>query len=186
MPPLNEELWYFAYGANMAAAKLQVRGIYPRHSQRAVVADWALRFNHPGAPPLEPVFASIEPAPGQVVHGVAHVISAQEAAALDQFEGGYRRIPVPMRLDDGSTLPGYAYQTLSPGPEGVPSARYLYLLLDGAYAHDLPAAWIAALEAQLTTAHQRNHGVGGHGREARLNRRVFHGGQHAAGPRGGA
>ena len=151
-------VWYFAYGANMAEAKLQVRGIMPHASSEASVADWALRFNHPGQPPQEPVFANIDPVPGAVVHGVAHALTLDEAATLDRFEKGYRRVDVLMRLADGREVGGFAYQSIHPGPAGVPSARYLQLLLDGAHAHRLPAAQIAAWEALLPHApHESLH-----------------------------
>jgi hypothetical protein len=155
-------LWYFAYGANMAASKLVVRGIAPTRSLAAALPGWALRFNHPGAPPREPVFASIDPAPGATAYGVAHAITPNEAAALDRFEHGYHRVPVTLHLADDTTVAGFAYQTNQPGPEGVPSARYLGLLLEGARAHTLPAGLIADLEALLARAPRESLDLGPH------------------------
>ncbi|MDQ2808733.1 MAG: gamma-glutamylcyclotransferase [Chloroflexota bacterium] len=140
-------LWYFAYGANMAATVLARRRVQPSRSIAATLADYALRFNHPGVPPLEPVFANIEPAPGATVYGVAHQITPGEAAIFDSFEPGYRRIPVPLRLADGSTVAAFAYTTIAPGTPAIPSARYLGLLIAGAQAYSLPADLIAAWEA---------------------------------------
>ncbi len=145
-------LWYFAYGANMAATVLARRAVQPSRSSAATLADYALRFNHPGAPPLEPVFANIEPAPGATVYGVAHCITPHEAAIFDNFEPGYRRITVPLRLADGDWVSAFAYTTIAPGPPGVPSARYLGLLIDGARAYDLPPALITAWETLRATA----------------------------------
>ena len=155
-------LWYFAYGANMAASKLVVRGIAPAQSQAAHLPGWELRFNHPGAPPREPVFASIDPVPGATAYGVAHAISPAEAAALDRFEQGYHRVPVTLHLADGTTVAGFAYQTNRPCPEGVPSARYLGLLLEGARSYTLPAALIAHLEALLIQAPRESLDLGAH------------------------
>jgi hypothetical protein len=146
----------------MAASKLVVRGIAPTRSLAAALPGWALRFNHPGAPPREPVFASIDPDPAATVHGVAHAISPAEAAALDRFEQGYHRVPVPLHLADGTIVAGYAYQTNQPCPEGVPSARYLGLLLEGARAHTLPAPLIAQLEALLVHAPRESLDHGAH------------------------
>jgi len=157
---MSTTVWYFAYGANMAATKLVVRNIAPTRSLAAHLPDWALRFNHPGTPPHEPVFASIDPAPGATVYGVAHVISPAEAAALDRFEQGYHRVPVTLHLTGGSTVAGFAYQTDQPCPEGVPSARYLGLLLEGARAHILPATLIAHLEALLAHAPRESLDLG--------------------------
>lgn len=140
-------LWYFAYGANMAAAVLARRAVQPSRSLAATLADYALCFNHPGVPPLEPVFANIEPAPGATVYGVAHQITPGAAAIFDGFEPGYRRITVPLLLADGSTIAAFAYTTIDPGVPAIPSARYLGLLIDGAQAYGLPADLIAAWEA---------------------------------------
>jgi hypothetical protein len=136
----------------MAASKLVVRGIAPAQSMAATLPGWALRFNHPGVPPHEPVFASIDPLLGAAVYGVAHAVSPAEAAALDRFEQGYHRVPVTLHLAGGSTVAGFAYQTDRPCAEGIPSARYLGLLLEGARAYALPAPLIAHLEALLTHA----------------------------------
>lgn|GEM_PF-1942748 len=145
-------LWYFAYGANMAAAVLARRAVQPSHSVAATLADYALRFNHPGVPPLEPVFANIEPVPGATVYGVAHQITPGEALIFDNFEPGYRRISVSLHLADGAWVQAFAYTTIAPGAPGIPSARYLGLLIDGARAHGLPAALIAAWEALRASA----------------------------------
>ena len=145
-------LWYFAYGANMAAAVLARRAVQPSRSVAATLRNYALRFNHPGVPPLEPVFANIEAAPGARVYGVAHYITPAEAVIFDGFEPGYRRISVPLQLADGSTVEAFAYTTIVPGAPGVPSARYLGLLIDGARAYDLPAALIAEWEALRVAA----------------------------------
>jgi hypothetical protein len=158
----NPPLWYFAYGANMAASKLVVRGIAPTESQAAHLPDWALRFNHPGAPPHEPVFASIDPQPGATVYGVAHAISPAEAAILDRFEQDYHRVPVTLHLAGGTTVAGFAYRTDQPCPEGIPSARYLGLLLEGARAYALPAPLIAHLEALLVHAPRESLDHGAH------------------------
>jgi hypothetical protein len=146
----------------MAASKLVVRGIAPTRSLAAALPGWALRFNHPGVPPREPVFANIDPAPGATVHGVAHAISPDEAAALDRFEQSYHRVPVTLSLADGTTVEGFAYQTDRPCPEGVPSARYLGLLLEGARAYALPAPLIADLEALLPVAPHDSLDLGPH------------------------
>jgi len=42
--------WYFAYGANMAAAVPARRAVQPHRSSAATLADYALRFNPPAAP----------------------------------------------------------------------------------------------------------------------------------------
>jgi hypothetical protein len=151
----DTRLWYFAYGANMATTVLARRAVQPTRSAAATLANYALCFNHPGLPPLEPVFANVEPAPGATVYGVAHLITPGEAAIFDSLEPNYRRITVYLQLADGETVQGFAYASERPGPEGIPSARYLGLLLEGGREYGFPDAVIAGwegLRARASTA----------------------------------
>jgi hypothetical protein len=145
-------LWYFAYGANMARAVLHRRQVQPGESRAARLDDYVLRFNHPGAPPIEPVFAGIEPCPGATVYGVAHRITPAEAAIFDSLEPGYHRVTLAVHLADETAVAAFAYASDTPGPDGIPSARYLGLLIAGAREFDLPANVIAEWERLQTLA----------------------------------
>ncbi|HUS13486.1 MAG TPA: gamma-glutamylcyclotransferase family protein [Chloroflexia bacterium] len=154
----SERLWYFAYGANMARAVLVRRGVHPSQSSAATLAGYALRFAHPGLPPLEPVFATVVPAAGATVQGVAHHITTTEAALFDSFEPGYHRVAVQVELVAGTLVPAFAYVSDEPGAAAVPSARYLGLLIDGAREYQLPAHFIAGLEALRGAASTASQG----------------------------
>ena len=58
------------------------------------------------------------------------------------------------RLADGRSVEGYAYVSDSPGVEGIPSARYLGLLIDGAREHGLPTEVTAGWERLRQIAQQ--------------------------------
>lgn len=143
---MEDAIWYFAYGANMAPHGPAGRLIRPRRQVGARLEGYTLRFTHPGMPPLEPVFANIEPCPGGVVHGVACLITAAEAGMLDSLEIDYARRPVRVRLHTGEQVAAYAYVSTIPCSEGIPSARYLALLIAGARRYHLPESLISRWE----------------------------------------
>src|SRR5690349_1542123 len=143
---MEEAIWYFAYGANMAPHGPAARLIRPQRQAGARIDGYRLRFNHPGMPPLEPVFANIEPCPGGVVHGVAHLITPAEAGMLDSLEIDYARRAVRAHLQTGEQVAAYAYISTTPCSEGIPSARYLALLIAGARRYNLPESVITRWE----------------------------------------
>lgn len=141
-------LWYFAYGANMAAETMTRRGLTPARSVMARLDDYALRFSQPGIPLLEPGFANIEPAPGARVFGVVHAMSAEELRRLDRFEGrSYRHERVRVTTEALGVLEAIAYRNPRARTPRTPSQRYKNLLLQGAREHHLPQDYIDALEA---------------------------------------
>lgn len=149
---MEEAIWYFAYGANMAPRGPAGRLIRPRRQVGARLDGYILRFNHPGMPPLEPVFANIEPCPGGAVHGVAYLITPAEAGMLDSLEIDYTRRAVRARLQTGEQVAAYAYVSTAPCREGIPSARYLALLIAGGRRYSLPESLISRWEQLQTQA----------------------------------
>jgi gamma-glutamylcyclotransferase (GGCT)/AIG2-like uncharacterized protein YtfP len=143
---MEDAIWYFAYGANMAPHGPAGRLIQPRRQVGARLDGYTLRFNHPGMPPLEPVFANIEPCAGGAVHGVACLITPAEAGMLDSLEIDYTRRAVRVCLQTGEQVAAYAYVSTTPCREGIPSARYLALLIAGARCYNLPASLISRWE----------------------------------------
>lgn len=137
---------YFAFGANMATRVLvKRRGIVPTRSEAALLRGYVLRFTQRGLPLVEPAFGDIvEEASGEV-HGVLHHLTSAGIARLDRLEASYRRIEVEVETARG-LVAATAYKARWPRPEGIPSRRYLGLLIEGAREHGLPAHSIAALE----------------------------------------
>ncbi len=143
---MEESLWYFAYGANMAPRGPAARLIRPRRQVGARIDGYSLRFNHPGMPALEPVFANIETCSEGAVYGVAYLITAAEAGMLDSLEIDYARRAVRAHLQTGEQVGAYAYVSTTPCNEGIPSARYLALLIAGARRYALPEHVISRWE----------------------------------------
>ena len=147
-----EAVRMFAYGANMSPRVLARRGIAARASEAAHLPDFRLVFDQPGIPLIEPAFADIEPAPGQVVWGVLHTIGAGDAARLDRFETrDYRTIEVQVVGRTSGTVTARAYRAARPVRGIRPSRRYLQVLSEGARSFDLPEAYRRALEAHEST-----------------------------------
>ncbi|ORX95631.1 hypothetical protein K493DRAFT_314902 [Basidiobolus meristosporus CBS 931.73] len=160
-------VWYLAYGSNMSKAVLTGRRLVkPIKSVPVRVPGYFLSFDHPGMAFVEPGFASVRAfsdnpedaleskfypvtrskrndAP--VVHGVAHLVTAQDFRQIQLTEGG-----------GGSTEFGYQdriVECVSYTNEkiqahtlithdhcarpSIPSMRYLTIIRTGAKEHEL-------------------------------------------------
>jgi hypothetical protein len=111
------------------------------------------------------------------VHGVAHRITSAEMSLLDRFEGKltyscysdyahkvcqgngvayirfiatFEAVPDSILFGHPSSFPAQAYTALPThcSSPGLPSKRYLKLLVDGATDHNLPAAYVAYLQSR--------------------------------------
>lgn len=144
----SETLWYFAYGANMAAETMARRGLAPRRSVMARLDGYVMRFSQPGIPLVEPGFANIEPDAEAQVFGVVHELLVEELSRLDRFEGrSYRHERVMVIARGLGALEAVAYRNPRKHTARTPSRRYQGLLLQGARQHHLPQEYIDALEA---------------------------------------
>jgi hypothetical protein len=92
-----ENLWYFAYGSNMSAAKFTgSRGIIPLDSVVVLIPGWILTMEIPGMPYSEPAFSSITACgptsveTGQCpdVIGIAYLITQEQHVKIIASEGG--------------------------------------------------------------------------------------------------
>lgn len=70
-----------------SSTMINLRNISPLASSAAVLPEHALRFNIPGVPGIEPSSAAVEPADGDVVHGVVYKLSEADFATICQTEG---------------------------------------------------------------------------------------------------
>jgi hypothetical protein len=143
-------VWYFAYGSNMSPATLRGRrGLTPLATRRGWIDGYRLCFDIPIGPGERGV-ANLTVEPGVRTHGVAHLLTPDEAERLDRTEGVhvglYFREDVTI-VTDGGPVEGFAYRSTRTSLGRKPSARYLDILLDGARRHGLPDEYVRVLEA---------------------------------------
>ncbi len=99
--------------------------------------------------------ASLAPAPGEFVEGLAVPMPGASRGLVDHREGAVSGLYVPFDVelapaDGGASVPAVAYRGAPSRrlpAEGPPSSAYLEVLLRGARASGLSAGWIARLEA---------------------------------------
>jgi gamma-glutamylcyclotransferase len=147
----TDEVWYFAFGANMHdSAFRERRGMRPLEWRPGRIKGHRLRFNLEGRPKGKAAPANIEPDPGAEVWGVLYKITRRDLVRLDATEGVPGRRYHPVWLDaediDGNPLTAVAYIAKGKETDGNPSLRYLTLLREGARAHGLPEHWLRFLE----------------------------------------
>ncbi len=147
----GDEVWYFAFGANMHdSAFRQRRGMRPMEWRAGRVRGYRLRFNLEGRPKGRAAPANISPDPDAELWGVLYKITRAELVHLDSTEGvpgrRYRHLWIEAEDIDGALLPAVTYVADGTEADGNPSRRYLTLLREGARAHGLPDHYIRILD----------------------------------------
>ena len=147
-----DEVWYFAFGANLHdSAFRERRGMRPLEWRAGRVAGYRLRFNLEGRPAGKAAPANIAPDPDAGVWGVLYRITRAELLRLDSTEGvpgwRYRHHLVDATDIEGRTVKAVTYIAHGADQDGKPSLRYITLLREGARAHGLPEHWVAFLES---------------------------------------
>ena len=135
---------YFAYGSNLASARLRERVPSARTRGVALLDGHRLAIDKPGRDGTAK--ANLRSSRGASVWGVVYAIDEGHWPALDACERGYQRIEVVVRLAGASTrVRTYASDLCTDDP--VPSRAYKRFLVDGAREHGLPGHWVRLLEA---------------------------------------
>jgi gamma-glutamylcyclotransferase len=147
----KDEIWYFAYGANMDDATFRLRrGIEAREYRSGRIRGYRLRFNLDGRPKGQAAPANLHPDPKTEVWGVLYRITRWDLMRLDSTEGvpgrGYRHKLLEVEDADGRLVQAFTYMAQGNEVDGRPSLRYITLLRDGARAHRLPAGYVRFLE----------------------------------------
>lgn len=148
----DDEVWYFAFGANMHDSAFRVRrGMRPLEWRPGRIGGYRLRFNLEGRPVGKAAPANISPDPHAEVWGVLYKITCRDLLHLDSTEGvpgrRYRHLWIEALDIDGHLItPTFTYIAEGKPTDGNPSLRYLTLLRDGARAHNLPEPWLRYLE----------------------------------------
>jgi gamma-glutamylcyclotransferase (GGCT)/AIG2-like uncharacterized protein YtfP len=131
---------YFAYGSNMN--RTLMCGHCPRATSigKAELVGWRFVITTDG-------YASIAPAPGQVVHGVLWRLTPRDLNSLNAYEsidsGLYRTRTLAVRVD-GRRVAAMVYIARS-RPPGQPKPGYLDLVLEAARDWQLPQDYVRAL-----------------------------------------
>ena len=149
--PPGEEIWYFAYGANMHdSAFRERRGMCPREWRPGLVRGYRLRFNLEERPRGKAAPANLCADPVAEVWGVLYKITRRDLVRLDATEGvpWWRYRPLWLDAEDisGTALQAVTYIAQGDEDDRSPSLRYLTLLREGARAHGLPEHYIRLLE----------------------------------------
>ena len=148
----KDQIWYFAYGANMDEATFRVRrNIQPFECRPGRIRGYRLRFNLEGRPKGKAAPANLCLDPEAEVWGVLYRMTRRDLIQLDATEGvpgrGYRHTVVEAEDADGRPLQAVAYMARGKEVDGKPSLRYIRLLREGARAHGLPEHYIRFLES---------------------------------------
>ena len=148
--PPHEEIWYFAYGANMHdSAFRDWRGMRPREWRAGRVRGYRLRFNLM-APRGKAAYANMSADPAEEVWGVLYKITRRDLVRLEATEGvpwgGYRPCWLDVEDVGGTVLQAATLMARGYDDDSAPSLRYLTLLREGARAHGLPERYIRFLE----------------------------------------
>ena len=149
--PPHEEIWYFAYGANMHdSAFREWRRMCPSEWRPGRVRGYRLRFNLEGPRGGSTPYANLCADPAAEVWGVLYKITRRDLVRLGATEGvpWWRYRPLWLDADDIGGTALWAATLMAKGDENdyTPSLRYLTLLREGAQAHGLPEHYIRFLE----------------------------------------
>jgi uncharacterized protein (TIGR00369 family) len=135
---------YFAYGSNMASARLQERAPSARSLGAALLRDYAWRCNKRGADGTAK--ANLVATPGAETWGVLYEIRSGDWDALDRAEGGYERVAIEvLRGDNRGNAQTYISDRCA--DDWKPAPWYLGLVAAGGREHGLPARWLDAIAA---------------------------------------
>ncbi len=135
---------HFAYGSNMHRAVMRKHAPDAAALGLARLADYRFVITADG-------YASVEPAPAAVVHGVIWQLSPRDRVTLDLWEGigagQYRATILPV-LQGGRRRPALVYVARR-RPVGQPKPGYMEVVVKAAREWEMPAAYIASLEEWL-------------------------------------
>jgi cation transport regulator ChaC len=148
----RDEVWYFAYGANMHdSAFRERRDMRPLEWRAGRVRGYRLRFNLEGRPKGKAAPANVFPDAQAEVWGVLYRITRRDLLHLDSTEGvpgrRYRHLWAEAEDINGRPLQIVTYIADGNEVDGKPSLRYLTLLREGARAHGLPERYMRFLES---------------------------------------
>jgi cation transport regulator ChaC len=139
--------YHFGYGSNMDEKQMARRCPSSTPIGTASMPGYSFLINDRG-------FASITMAAGRVVHGLLWDLDETDEKRLDRYEGVaeglYRKVALPARLADGSSVDALVYIACSNQP-GTPRRGYLENILQAASEHGFPAGYLEELKSWLAS-----------------------------------
>ena len=110
----RQEVWYFAYGANMDDGTFRIRrGILVLECRSGRIKGYRLRFNLDGRPRGKAAPANLHPDPLAEVWGVLYRISRRDLLRLDSTKGvpgrGYRHAEIEAEDRNGRVVQTVTY-----------------------------------------------------------------------------
>ncbi len=142
----DETYCYFAYGSNLATARLQARVPSAHCLGRAVLPGHRLAYHKQGADGSAKCDACYTGLAADEVHGVVFEIAAADLPNLDAAEGPrYERVELAVTGEDGRSRTALTYRALPAYIDDrlTPYCWYRDHVLRGAREHGLPEGYIA-------------------------------------------
>jgi len=156
---MADKVFYFAYGSNMSTPQLRKRAPSAQPVGRGCLADSKLACNKRSIDGSGK--ANVVRSLGNVVWGVLFNIRQDDLPALDEAEGGYKRVKRAIQLENSETVFAWVYvagaDRVTDDP--VPYDWYKKLIVEGAREQGLPTDYVEMLEA-LPSKPDRRQGSG--------------------------
>jgi gamma-glutamylcyclotransferase (GGCT)/AIG2-like uncharacterized protein YtfP len=150
---------YAAYGSNMDPEQMLERAPHSPMSGTGWLLGWRLTFAGEDLG-WEGALATVVEDPDSQVFVVLYDMSPEDERSLDRWEGSelgiHRKLKLRVQTLDGSVL-AWLY-VLDSYEGGLPSARYLGVMADAAYAAGAPEDYVYDLRVRSA----RNVGPGTH------------------------
>jgi gamma-glutamylcyclotransferase (GGCT)/AIG2-like uncharacterized protein YtfP len=122
---MNQEYYYFAYGANLNLQGMEARCPGYKKVAPAILHNYKLVFRG---------VADVVPATGDAVMGAVYLLNTEHFQALDRFEGFprlYIRKVVEVETLSGKKLKAVVYVMTKKSKPCPPSNSYLSVILKG-------------------------------------------------------
>eukprot|EP00597_Dinobryon_sp_UTEXLB2267_P007684 CAMPEP_0170086302 /NCGR_PEP_ID=MMETSP0019_2-20121128/21017_1 /TAXON_ID=98059 /ORGANISM="Dinobryon sp., Strain UTEXLB2267" /LENGTH=405 /DNA_ID=CAMNT_0010303291 /DNA_START=222 /DNA_END=1439 /DNA_ORIENTATION=- len=134
---------------------LALRELSPISSQAAVLPGFRLLFRGSGgmataekldSPDINIYEVDEAEYPFEGVHGVLHLLTVAHSKILDEFEGGYSRMPCKVKLYNGTEVQAFYYQMdrnkWAYPNDSLPTERYLDIISQGCVSHGIANEWV--------------------------------------------
>lgn len=141
-------LFYFAYGSNMATVRLRQRLPAARCLGRAEAPGFRVVFHKVGFRDGSGKCGLLRAGENDLTQGVLYALHATDIDLLDRIEGvghGYQRLTLTVRLPDARQIEAVSYLAIRLDPALKPFHWYKQHLLAGASEHALPEDYLRLL-----------------------------------------